>query len=278
MKDSKIVKKFKIAARKLVIKTLNGESFQFDAPKSFSRVFCTDDEDVDLEAVRKYADKLRKELKKTKKYNAKKYSLSDNGDVVLDVFPMPIPNVHVYRKNEILRYSGTLFLRRNWILLSLVRVPYASETKGVAGIDLTKKEAKMISQVKEIVGQEMLAKTIAVEAIADIEMNAYRNTSFSTVPTEAVLAKAIEELPAPILTIPLLIGEAAPASNVIFLMDWKSFERPSSDSFRALQNGFGNLMRNMAGLVDAFEEEFSRFSLDGQKYSDAYFFVNCNNI
>lgn len=388
------MKKFGKVAEKMVRKMLEGEDLRFEAAKSYSRVFCADyDDEVDWDILEEYAEKTKKVLEKSKKMRVKGFCLLDNGNIVINMLPLPAPDVIVCREDAFLRYRVTLFLQTGRVLVSLVRVAYTDEGKAVAGADVTKKESKLIEQVRAIAGRKMKPQTIMLDAAVDSELNVYRNTKICAVPTETELAEAVEGLPAPILwgvlhaviaglmpvlpevakpfyfpalrlsendamraleyeslrsslagfsfgrapgtnclqlaeltlqdadslktlqrvrglpvlarvdrdavqrditemmqrahccliatgmskhplsTVPLLIGEALPASNVVFAMDWPSFEAAEPEHLNVVKNGVSRLLQNTYDLKVAFEEEFQRLSLDGCRYCDAYFLL-----
>ena len=385
-------RKLRSIFEELVRLTLDGETFTHEAPKEFSRTYdCIRNPDIDWEEVYKYERKIRKKLDETDFFEVHKYSINDHGDVVLDVMPVPMPNVLIDRGKDLLRYRATLFVHKEGVLVSLRRVQHTVESKGFAGIDLSKKEGKLVEKIKSVCGKKVLEKPIQIDAMVVYEQNIARHTSYIGKPSEEILARAVTALPRPVIwaavhaimatlfpwlneearpfyypairvssnkevaemqvdilrdvlaglafgrapgqnmlrlpeldlqdgdsiqtlhridglpvlarvdrdavqkdlteemqrahgvliatglakhplkTVPLLVGKALPAENVIFAMDWQESEGVNPKIVEVLQQGIGYLLRDMDSLVDALNEAFDGLSISGRKYSEAFF-------
>ena len=385
-------KKLLNVIKEMVFLTLEGESFMYEAPKEFSRTFdYMRNSDLDWEELEKFGKKIRKELKKTEKFTVRKHSVSDHGDVVLDMVPLPLSNIFVDCGNILLRYSATLFLYEEGAVMSLRRVQYATDSKEFTGVDLSKEEGKLVKQIKGICGGKALTHPMVLDMVFGGKDNIARHTHDIRRPSEERLADAVRNLPAPIVwaaihaliatlmpwltevarpfyfpairlsdnkevaamqidilknvlagfsygratgqnllrlpelelqdqdsidtlhcieglpvlvrvdrdavqkditeemqrshcsliatgiakhplkTVPIMVGKALPAGNVILALDWMEAECVDTELVAALQAGFGYIAYKTDELVDMINLSFDRLSIVGRKYAEAYF-------
>lgn len=74
----------------------------------------------------------------------------------------------------------------------------------------------------------------------------------------------------PLNTLPLLTGNALPAENAIFALDWPTFENANPEHIAVLRNAFGSLMKSAEHLAAYISAHIERLSLDGVRYEQAY--------
>ena len=74
----------------------------------------------------------------------------------------------------------------------------------------------------------------------------------------------------PLNTLPLLTGNALPAENAIFALDWPTFENVNPEHIAVLRNAFGSLMKSAKHLAAYISAHIERLSLDGVRYEQAY--------
>ena len=74
----------------------------------------------------------------------------------------------------------------------------------------------------------------------------------------------------PLNTLPLLTGDALPAENAIFALDWPTFENVNPAHVAVLRNAFGALMKNAERLAALISEHIGWLALDGIRYEQAY--------
>lgn len=77
----------------------------------------------------------------------------------------------------------------------------------------------------------------------------------------------------PLNTLPLLTGDALPAENAIFALDWPTFENANPEHIAVLRNAFGALMKNAERLAAFISAHIEWLSLDGVHYEQAYLWV-----
>ena len=53
----------------------------------------------------------------------------------------------------------------------------------------------------------------------------------------------------PLNTLPIIVGDALPAENTIFALDWPAFENVNPAHVAVLRNAFGALMKNAERLA-----------------------------
>lgn len=71
-------------------------------------------------------------------------------------------------------------------------------------------------------------------------------------------------------TMPIIIGNALPAENTIFALDWPTFENVNPEHIAVLRNAFGSLMKSAKHLAAYISAHIERLSLDGVRYEQAY--------
>ena len=74
----------------------------------------------------------------------------------------------------------------------------------------------------------------------------------------------------PLNTLPLLTGDALPAENAIFALDWPTFENVNPEHIAVLRNAFGSLMKDAERLAALISEHIGWLALDGIRYAQAY--------
>lgn len=77
----------------------------------------------------------------------------------------------------------------------------------------------------------------------------------------------------PLNTMPIIIGDALPAENAIFALDWPTFENVNPAHIAVLRNAFGSLMKDAERLAAFISAHIERLSLDGVQYEQAYLWV-----
>lgn len=74
----------------------------------------------------------------------------------------------------------------------------------------------------------------------------------------------------PLNTLPVIVGDALPAENAIFALDWPTFENANPEHIAVLRNAFGSLMKRAERLAAYISAHIERLSLDGVRYAQAY--------
>lgn len=74
----------------------------------------------------------------------------------------------------------------------------------------------------------------------------------------------------PLNTLPVIVGDALPAENAIFALDWPTFENVNPEHIAVLRNAFGSLMKSAKHLAAYISAHIERLSLDGVRYEQAY--------
>lgn len=74
----------------------------------------------------------------------------------------------------------------------------------------------------------------------------------------------------PLSTLPIIVGDALPAENAIFALDWPTFENVNPAHVALLRNAFGSLMKDAERLAAFISGHIERLSLDGVRYEQAY--------
>ena len=77
----------------------------------------------------------------------------------------------------------------------------------------------------------------------------------------------------PLNTLPVIVGDALPAENTIFALDWPTFENVNPEHIAVLRNAFGSLMKSAEHLAAYISAHIERLSLDGVHYEQAYLWV-----
>ena len=77
----------------------------------------------------------------------------------------------------------------------------------------------------------------------------------------------------PLNTMPIIIGDALPAENAIFALDWPAFENVNPEHVAVLRKTFGSLMKDAERLAAFISGHIERLSLDGVHYEQAYLWV-----
>lgn len=77
----------------------------------------------------------------------------------------------------------------------------------------------------------------------------------------------------PLNTLPVIVGDALPAENAIFALDWPTFENVNPAHIAVLRNAFGSLMKDAERLAAFISGHIEQLSLDGVHYEQAYLWV-----
>lgn len=77
----------------------------------------------------------------------------------------------------------------------------------------------------------------------------------------------------PLNTLPVIVGDALPAENAIFALDWPTFENANPEHIAVLRNAFGSLMKDAERLAAFISAHIERLSLDGVHYEQTYLWV-----
>ena len=77
----------------------------------------------------------------------------------------------------------------------------------------------------------------------------------------------------PLSTLPIIVGDALPAENTIFALDWPAFENVNPAHVAVLRNAFGALMKNAERLAAYISAHIEWLSLDGVHYEQTYLWV-----
>lgn len=74
----------------------------------------------------------------------------------------------------------------------------------------------------------------------------------------------------PLNTLPVIVGDALPAENAIFALDWPAFENVNPEHVAVLRKTFGSLMKDAERLAALISYRIERISLDGIRYEQTY--------
>ncbi|MFQ6841686.1 MAG: hypothetical protein ACLRSJ_07330, partial [Agathobaculum sp.] len=119
----KIIKKLVKTAQQLDEKAFEVHTAVFGTPKQVSLPLDWDDlSGKQRKAIKNYERDCRKQSSGAKNCKAKRFSLSNRGDTVLDFMVVPMPKVSVLTDDGIVRYVGVLFIWRDHLLLSVQQV------------------------------------------------------------------------------------------------------------------------------------------------------------
>lgn len=188
----KIIKKIVKTAQQLIGKAFEVHTAVFGTPKQVSLPLDWDDlSGKQRKVVKAFARRCRKQSSGAKKCKAKRFSLSDRGDTVLDFMVVPMPKVSVLTDDGIVRYVGVLFIWRDHLLLSLQQVQAGT----LAGINLSNKERKLLQRFLNLTGQRIWRHSITIDRRSNARINLMQATAWLSAPPADRLASAINALP-----------------------------------------------------------------------------------
>ncbi len=192
----KIIKKIVKTAQQLVVKAFEVHTAVFGAPKQVSLPLDWDDlSGKQRKVIKAFARRCRKLTSDTKKCKAKRFSLSDRGDTVLDFLALALPMVNVLTDTGVIRYVGVLFIWRDHLLLSLQQVQAGT----LAGINLSDKEYKLVQKFLSLTGQRIWRHSITIDRRSNARINLMQATAWLSAPPADRLASAINTLPLSLL-------------------------------------------------------------------------------
>lgn len=196
----KSTKKYIRVVDRLVRDVLKPHSFQFGVPKELARVIQMSDlPGKQRKAVLRFAKHCRAALDDAQSVVAKKWSVCDHSATTLEWLPLPAPDVDVTCRETVVRYETVILLGKSCLLLSLKKAALSEKGVGIAGINLSDKELRLVSKVRNLTGRCVLRHPIHINRCVDSAKNIVRTTAAVHRPDEARLSEAIRSMPQPIL-------------------------------------------------------------------------------
>lgn len=129
-------------------------------------------------------------------------------------------------------------------------------------LEISLQEKKDIVTLEKVVGQPVLVR-IDKEPVQREFTRAMQNRHCE------LLACGLATHP--LQTMPILIGEALPAENAVFALDWPVFETVEPENITVLRKAFGSLLQHAERLADNISERITHhLALDGIPYEQAY--------
>ncbi len=187
------------AIYKIIRVTLQNESFQFKAPREFTRTFkCRELSQKHLRSMQKTHMICKEILKDTKVIRMNGLSVRDEAKTSVDVFPIPLPEIQIVRNTDMLRYRGTLLIFHEGVILSLVLIQ--PEDKESPGMNISNREASLLASIRAILQPALQGRCIRFDYTIDLKENIRENTEiFLGNQSEEALMEAIKRLPDPVL-------------------------------------------------------------------------------
>lgn len=196
---SKIIKTYVRRSENIIRKVIGIETFQFSAPKQFSCTFTAEELGrKNWKSIKHFSKYGKAIINKRGKFIVKNHTVSDNAVTTLEMLPLPAPNVVIRRKNDLIRYETTFFVAKNGILVSMKQAALSEKGVGIAGVNLSGKERKIVQGVRDLLGRKVLNNPILFNRVVDLEENIDNQTYDAKMPPEAALAEALIRLPLPI--------------------------------------------------------------------------------
>lgn len=193
-----IIRKFAKAMQQFAEEAFEVQTFVFNTPKQASLHLDWDDlYGKQRKAIKAFAHRCREQASDAKKCKAKRFSLSDRGDTVLNFLPLPVPTVDVLTDGGNVRYAGSLLLWPDRLLLSLRQVQTGKSAGVPAGINLSGKEIRLAGKFLTLTGQRIWQYSIAIDRRSHARSNIRLATSFLSAPPVDQLAHAVDFLPLP---------------------------------------------------------------------------------
>lgn len=128
-------------------------------------------------------------------------------------------------------------------------------------LEITLQEKKDIQTLEKVNGLPVLAN-LDSEPVQRELTRAIQNTHCE------LLSLGIAKHP--LNTLPIIVGDALPAENAIFALDWPTFENADPAHVAVLRKTFGSLMKDAERLAAFISGHIERLSLDGVRYGQAY--------
>lgn len=195
----KVIKTYVRRSENIILKVIDNESFEFSAPKQFSRTFTAEELGrKNWKSIKHFSKYGKAIINKRGKFIVKNHTVSDNAVTTLEMLPLPAPNVVIRRKNDLIRYETTFFVAKNGILVSMKQAALSEKGVGIAGVNLSGKERKIVQGVRDLLGRKVLNNPILFNRVVDLEENIDNQTYDAKMPPEAALAEALIRLPLPI--------------------------------------------------------------------------------
>ncbi len=196
---SKVIKTYVRRSENIILKVIRNEAFEFSAPKQFSNTFTGEElGKKNWKAIKRFSKYGKNIINNRGKFIVKNHTVSDNAVTTLEMLPLPAPNVVIRRKNDLIRYETTFFVAKNGILVSMKQAALSEKGVGIAGVNLSGKERKIVQGVRDLLGRKVLDHPIFFSHVIDLEENIDNQTYDAKMPPEAALAEALIRLPLPI--------------------------------------------------------------------------------
>ncbi len=196
---NKTIKAYTRRSENIIRKVIGTETFQFSALKQFSCTFTVEELGrKNWKAIKRFNKYSKDAINKRGKFMVKNHTVSDNAVTTLEMLPLPAPNVTIRRKSDVIRYETTFFVVKNGVLVSMKQAALSEKGVGIAGVNLSGKERKIVQSVRDLLGRKVLSSPIFVNRVVDLEENIDDKTYAAKMPPESDLAEALIKLPLPI--------------------------------------------------------------------------------
>ncbi len=192
--------KYNRVIAKLINAAVANKTFIFSEPKELSAFILKKEMSwVDWDEIKSYWERCRDELDSSQKIVSRKFSVSDRAATVLECAPLPGPEVIVQLKEKIIRFETTVFLYAKGILLSLKQSALSESGVGYSGINLSKKERKLVQMVRDMVGRSVLKHPVFINKSVNVVKNIDANIQNRYRLDEGIISEAIDAISTPVL-------------------------------------------------------------------------------